>query len=237
MPTLDLANIGTSDHPVFGPVSYRAEDIGYDADGQVYRTLGVMGERVREDASDPAFCSWAQRVVGASPGELDDLAVIGAAYFHVKGALRFQRDELTGAGVGDYPAEEVVEVIIRPSEMAKFVQEGKGVGDCDDFTMYLAGILTCFGIPTEFCTVAADARSPGNFSHVYLVAYPVDNTTGQRMRVALDASHGDYPGWEVASTGRKKQWPVATTGGFIGYVGWIVLGIGAYLTLREARVI
>lgn len=233
MPTIDLPNIGTSDHPVFGPVSFTAQDIGYDADGQVYHTLGVMGQRVREDAGDPAFCSWAQRVVGSAPGELDDLAVIGAAYFHVKGALRFQRDELTGAGVGDYPAEEVVEVIIRPREMAKFVQQGKGVGDCDDFTMYLAGILTCFGIPCEFCTVAADSRAPNNFSHVYLVAYPTDRSTGQRVRVSLDASHGEYPGWEVASTGRKQQWPVATTGGFMGIVGWAVLGIGAYLTLRE----
>lgn len=237
MPTIDFANLGTSDHPLFGPVSYRVEDIGFDADGQVYRTLGVMGERVREDASDPAFCSWAQRVVGASPGELDDMAVVGAAYYHVKGALRFQRDEVTGAGVGNYPAEEVVEVIIRPREMAKFVQQGIGVGDCDDFTMYLAGILTCFRIPTEFCTVAADARSPNNFSHVYLVAYPVDNSTGKRVRVALDASHGEYPGWEVASNGRKRQWPVNSTGGVMGWIGWALLGVGAWLTLREARVL
>jgi hypothetical protein len=239
MATLDFANTGTgtSDHPVFGPVQYRAEDIGWDADGQVHRTLGIMAERVREDSSDPEFCSWAQHVIGSEPGVLDDMAVIGTAYYHVKGALSFQRDEITGAGVGGYPTEEVVEVLIRPREMAKFVQQGKGVGDCDDFTMYLAGILSCYGIPTEFCTVAADARAPNNFSHVYLVGYPVDNTTGQRVRVALDASHGEYPGWEVNSNGRKKQWPVSTTGGVMGWIGWALLGVGAYLTLREAQII
>lgn len=235
MATLTLTNTGTADHPVFGPVTYRVEDIGWDADGQVMRTLGVMGERVREDIADPAFCSWVQ--IGSEPGVLDDLAVVGAAYFHVKGALSFQRDEITGAGVGGYPAGEVVEVIIRPREMAKFVEQGKGVGDCDDFTMYLAGILGCYGIPTEFCTVAADARSPNNFSHVYLVAYPVDQSTGERVRVALDASHGEYPGWEVASSGRKQQWPVNMTGGVMGWIGWALLGVGAWLTLREARVI
>ena len=203
MSTIDFSNTGTSDHPVFGPVSYRVEDIGYDADGQVYRTLGVMGERVREDASDPAFCSWAQRVVGASPGELDDMAVVGAAYFHVKGALRFQRDELTGAGVGNYSAEEVVEVIIRPREMAKFVQQGMGVGDCDDFTMYLAGILTCFRIPTEFCTVAADKADPESFTHVYVKVQLTDGTV-----VPLDASHGKFPGWETDNVYQSLDWRI-----------------------------
>jgi hypothetical protein len=232
MSTLLLNNTGTTDHPIFGLVGYRGEELGWDADQQVARTLGIMGQRVREDAADPAFCSWAQYVVGGVPGQLSDMEAVEAAYSHVKGALRFQRDEVTGAGVGNYPAEEVVEVLIRPREMAKFVAQGKGTGDCDDFTMYLAAILTCYGIPVEFCTVAADGRAPGNYSHVYLVAYPkVDGVPG---RLALDASHGDYPGWEVANMfGRRKQWPVSSVGGFGGILGWLVVGLGVWWVCKQ----
>ena len=239
MPTLQLVNTGTSDHPVFGPVGFRGEELGWDADQQVVRTLGIMGQRVREDASDPGFCSWAQYVVGAAPGQLSDMDVVEAAYSHVKGALKFQRDEVTGAGVGGYPTEEVVEVLIRPREMAKFVQQGVGMGDCDDFTMYLAGILTCYGIPCEFCTVAADSRAPSNFSHVYLVAFP-RNDQGVRGRIALDASHGEYPGWEVPNMyGRIKQWPVtgiSGVGGLGGIVCWAALAVGTWWVFKQTGV-
>lgn len=231
MATLNFANTGTSDHPVFGPVSYRVEDIGYDSDGQVARTLGVMGERVREDSRDPGFCSWAQHVIGATPGVLPDMAVVSKAYYHTKQSLTFSRDEPLGAGVGGMSPDDVVEVIVRPREMAKFIQQGKGVGDCDDFTMYLAALLGCYGIPSEFCTVAADVRSPGNYSHVYLVAYPKSDETGERVRVALDASHGEYPGWEHEPVYKRKQWPVSTTGGCVGLVGWMVIGLLGYFLL------
>jgi hypothetical protein len=236
MPTLQLINVGTANHPTFGPVAWTGEDIGWDADQQVARTLGIMGQRVREDAADPGFCYWAQQIVGAVPGEIPDMDVVEAAYSHVKGVLQFQRDEVTGAGVGNYPAEEVVEVLIRPREMAKFVAMGVGTGDCDDFTMYLAGILTCYRIPVEFCTVAADGRAPNNYSHVYLVAYPGDGN-GVRGRLALDASHGEYPGWEVANMfGRRKQWPVSTTGSWLALLPYVVIGAAAAWFVMRTRV-
>src|SRR5487761_2119321 len=115
MPTLQLANYGTDQHPVFGPVKYRVEDLGWDADGQVARTMGLMGQRAREDVDDPAFQAWARQVVGAIPGQLPDSMVIERAYQHVKGMLQFQRDEVTGGGIGGWDRNEVVEVIIRPS--------------------------------------------------------------------------------------------------------------------------
>src|SRR5580658_972395 len=108
MSTLLLNNTGTTEHPIFGLVGYRGEELGWDADQQVARTLGIMGQRAREDAADPAFCSWAQYIGLGVPGQLSDMGVVEAAYANVKGALRFQRDEVTGAGVGNYPAEEVV---------------------------------------------------------------------------------------------------------------------------------
>jgi hypothetical protein len=107
--------------------------------------------------------------------------------------------------------------------MAKFVGMGNATGDCDDFSMYLAGILTVYGIPTAFCTVAASNKAPDQYSHVYVVAYP-RNAQGSRGRVALDASHGEFAGWEVPNVfGKLKEWPVATVGHWSELVGWVAL--------------
>lgn len=234
MPTVTLSNQGTVDHPVFGPVAYRVQDIGWDADGQVGKTLALMGERVREDSKDPGFCYWARQVVGFDPGQGRDADVIEAAYGHVKHAIRFQRDETTAAGVGGYPEGEVIECIIRPREMAKLVQRVVGVGDCDDFTMYLAALLACYGVESEFCTVAADGRAPGNYSHVYLVAYPVDEWTGCKVRVPLDASHGEYPGWETENKfGRRTEWPI--NGGLGGWLGLAITGAALWFVMKGSK--
>jgi hypothetical protein len=126
---------------------------------------------------------------------------------HTKSGIKFQRDEVTGDGVGGYPSDEVVETIIRPVEMAKFMDAGNAVGDCDDFSMYVACCLKSLGIPCAFATTAADTRDPGQFSHVYVVAYPMTGS-GMRMRMPIDASHGEYPGWETKGLGRYQEWPV-----------------------------
>ncbi len=232
MATLHLQQSGTADHPTFGPVNYKVQDIGWDADGQVVRTLGVMGRCVEEDAQDPEFQAWAYQVVGFVPGQGTDQDVIDAAYAHVKGAIQFTRDETNGAGIGGYPEEEVVELIIRPRVMAQLVAQGKAKGDCDDYTMYLAALLKVFGVVNEFCTVAADGRAPGNYSHVYLVAYPVIG--GTRVRVPLDASHGEYAGWETENKfGRRTEWPVS---GGCEWLGWVVAGAVAWWGMNSMKV-
>lgn len=192
-------------------------------DSQVGQTLGLMGRRVAEDSSDPRFLSRVRRefdvrmypgVSGTTPTP-DEISLCEQVWAHTKAGIKFQRDEVTGDGVGGYPSDEVVETIIRPVEMAKFMDAGNAVGDCDDFSMYAACCLKSLGIPCAFATTAADARDPGQFSHVYVVAYPMTRS-GMRMRMPIDASHGEYPGWETEGLGRYREWPV------LDKVSWFV---------------
>jgi hypothetical protein len=226
----DAAAGGVIDHPLLGAGQVvGVRELGPHADSQVEQTVDLMRERVREDAADPGFQEYARRVIGNASD------VAGAAWQHVKGVIRFHRDEELGAGlsgaVGDEVAADTVEVIIRPREMAKFVASGRACGDCDDFSMYLACLLEAVGVPCAFVTVAADERAPDQYSHVYVRAYP-----GNGEAIALDASHGAYPGWEVPNMfGKLREWPMQETGtGGIGKLLMLVGGLaGAYYLCKE----
>lgn len=198
---------GSQYHPQLGEVKYRVENLAFEPDTQVGQTLRLMLERAAQDSSDPWFKQRAQGLAGEGSEKSKAYNLYQHAW-RKSGHIRFQRDEITGAGIGGYPEDEVVEVSIRPIDMAKYVDEGKAIGDCDDFSTYLAALLKANGIACSFVTVGADERVPDQFSHVYVVAYPVDEW-GQRERLPLDASHGEYPGWEVPNQfGKYKEWPV-----------------------------
>jgi hypothetical protein len=206
-----LSGIGQAvEHPVLGPVVVTGmRELGGWPDNQVAQTVDLMRERVREDRGDAGFRGHAQTVTGGLSG----VGACEAAWAHVKGVIAFYRDEELGGGlngvVGQDVADDTIEFIIRPREMAKLIAEGRAAGDCDDFSMYLAAILEAQGIPCSFITVAADGKAPDQYSHVYVRAYPTDAPEG----MALDASHGGYPGWEVPNVyGKWREWPVEGDG-------------------------
>lgn len=222
------AGAGTSvgQHAQLGPVHYSIHSLPLDADGQVRQTLSIMRQRSSEDADDPWFKQRAQSLVSPNGSQADRAREL---YGHVKAAnIHFTRDEVTGTGIAGLGLgeDQVVETIIRPVDMARYVDSGMALGDCDDFSMYLAALLRANGIACSFATVAADGSQPDQFSHVYVVAYP----DGQRL--PLDASHGQYPGWEVADRyGKYAEWPVwDKLAWFIGdlAVKAGVLGIGIW---------
>jgi hypothetical protein len=212
-------------HDTLGPVRMSVRELGGDPDSQVGVTVGLMRERVKQDAATPEFQQWAQAVCGSGV----DSDKVNNAYDHVKSALTFQRDEINASQLQGVDPNDVVEVIIRPLDMKRYVEQGKSTGDCDDFSMYLACLLESVGVPCSFVTVAADAQAPYQYSHVYVAAYP---ETGEgRSRVALDASHGAGPGWEadqVVVVKRKTEWSVSNALGWIAeavglaLVGWVV---------------
>lgn len=210
-------------HPQLGRIGYKVHSMSYDPDDQVRQTLGVMREKVAEDSSNPLFISRVRRMFdvqmypglrgygagrGVVPGTEDEIELVKKVWSHTRNGIKFQRDEVTGDGIAGLPQDEVVETIIRPLEMAGYMDSGKAVGDCDDFSMYAACCLKALGIPCSFATTAADAKDPGQFSHVYVVAYPKDPYTGRRVRMPVDSSHGEYAGWETAGYGRYQEWPV-----------------------------
>ena len=197
------------EHPLLGAGQVTGVmELGVNPDSQVGQTVELMRERVREDAQDPTFREYARQVTQGLTG----VAAAETAWQHVKGVVRFHRDEELGNGlsgvIGDEAAGDTVEFIIRPREMAKFVAQGRACGDCDDFSMYLACLLEAVGVPCAFVTVAADERAPNQYSHVYVRAYPDGET------LALDSSHGEYPGWEVPNMfGKLRVWPMQERGG------------------------
>lgn len=219
---------GTATHSTLGAGRYRVTELGDNPDGQVARTMRRMGELVAEDAADPIFQAFANRTyAGIDP--TDKQAIIDRAFSTVKGAIKFQRDEVSGAGLGDASPPDLVEFIVRPVDMCRYVDQGIAIGDCDDFSMLLACLLATRGISAKFCTVAAEDRAPDQYSHVYCVAY----CDGQR--IPLDSSHGEYPGWEVDQSRRvyrKTEW--ATDGG-CPLVTLAVVGVAAYFGWKALK--
>jgi len=224
-------------HPALGEVRYRVTELGWDPDEQVRRTLGIMRERVAEDAADPGFQARTKEMFDSSA--YSEVPLVEQVWSHAQRGITFKRDEAIGMGVGGH--EEVVEAIIRPKDMARYVDGGMAIGDCDDFSMYAACLLKCLNIPCEFVTVAANGDVPDQFSHVYVVAYP-RNENGERMRMAVDASHGEYPGWEVpnrfgkmAAVGIVDQVGLFVGGTMLRVALWAGIWFGAKWAWRQLR--
>jgi hypothetical protein len=201
-------------HPLLGPGRITSvRELGPLPDNQVAQTIGLMRRRVLEDCHDEGFMTHAARAMsGADP--------VTQAWRTARNHIVFAQDKELAAGMGVNP-DNVIEVIIRPREMAKLIDRGTAAGDCDDFKMYAAALLEAQGIPTSFVTVAADPEEPRQFSHVYLRCYPYPE--GRKGNyVALDPSHGPYPGWEVPDMfGKLREWPVDD--------GWVWVGATAEL--------
>jgi hypothetical protein len=199
-------------------LNWDATLVGDNPDSQVATTIELMSRYVRQDAHSPEVMAEAAK---AAPPGTDPLYGV---FRHVKGLIRFQHDEKTAAPLQsriaaagyDYP---IVEVLIRPRDMVTWARDtGMGqIGDCDDYAMLTAALLKAHGVNANFVTVAADPYNPGQYSHVYVAAYP---SPGER--VAMDTSHGAYPGWEARGDNvtRMEEWPVDA-----GLRGLLVAGL------------
>ena len=190
---------GTVYHPELGElVNYEAIPISSDPDTQVAQTIHRMKRNVIEDANSYPIQRDAAAISQSGPtGD-----VCSDTFWYVKGKLGFRQDEQLAQPVRGFLDGDVIEVLIRPRDLANM---DRPLEDCDGFASYLPALLRAQGVPCSFVTVAADDREIGRFSHVYAACYP------DGRRVALDASHGPYPGWDSIDTGqvtRVKEWPI-----------------------------
>lgn len=185
-------------HPEFDfPVNYSTGVLSGGNSGQVSATIDMMRRYTVEDSTRPEFVQalneYMQGKQFSSPGEV--------SHGFARSMMRFQRDEVTGGPLDP----DVVEVLIRPVDVVLMFQQmngGKVPGDCDCFSMCVACTLQVLGVPSAFVTIAGD--DPNSFSHVYVVAYPCD----LNARMAVDASHGAYAGWEGENLGQYAEWPL-----------------------------
>lgn len=161
-----------------------------DSDLATEQTVERMTQHIRDCANDPVVIAAARKALatfGAGrPGRRD---AAWAVWWSIKHALTFAEDDQLLRGLTPNPPE--LELLVSPSVM---VRARNPRGDCDDFTMLLCCFLEVLGCPWEIVTLAVDPREPERWSHVYAVAVLEDGS-----RMALDASHGSYPGWEIPS--------------------------------------
>jgi hypothetical protein len=160
---------------------------GGDIDTATRRTVQKMAEYIRSAACDPVLQSIAEsawrRFGNSSP---DPVMKCWAVFWFVKHYVRFVNDERTMLEVGVSDDEQ--DLLIHPSVLVRMKEPRE---DCDGFSMLAATLLKCLGVSSSLCTVAVNPRDPQRWSHVFVIAH----WPGGSM--AMDTSHGAYPGWMV----------------------------------------
>lgn len=214
-------------HPLFGQdLHYSAQVVPDDPDEQVAATVRLMCQYAKEDATSPEIQREAQELI-AQCGR-DRLTLIRQVWWKVQKKIQFLRDESTAQPLDSLfntakSGVPIVEVLIRPRDMS--AMQNRRVGDCDDYSMYCASLLIALGIDCSFVTIAGNSKDPDHFTHVYVAAYPF-GFAGQR--VAVDASHGPYCGWEGKKPGaRCAEWKVSDGAGepVDSIVGGVLYGV------------
>lgn len=211
-----------------------------DPDTATAQTIQIMCQHVKAGAADPYVRDMARGAAGqfgklgvrrsgtstgvSDAGPVDAAAVAGAAWWWCKIYVKFaHHDFIIHSRLGETGH---LQGLISPEVL---VRMDKPEGDCAIFSECVAAFLTVFGVPYEFVTVAVNPNEPTIFSHVYLYAVLPDGS-----RLPLDASHGQYPGWQVPSghVSRRQVWdangnPVTDQGSrFDGLHNYAIRGMG-----------
>jgi hypothetical protein len=207
------------------PVGYTLQDVSDWPDQRVADTIAVMCKYAVEDSGDVLVQEDASSAVALGGGD----PLLGV-WKWCKERFAFRQDEelSEGTDLPEHVKATVVEVLIRPRDVARMWRLGmQPLEDCDGYSTYAASLLRALGIECAFCTVAVDPRDPSEYSHVYLVAYK----DGERM--AIDASHGKFCGWECPNPfGKRREWPVEHTPFVSLLIGVVVAGVLVWLVGR-----
>jgi hypothetical protein len=173
--------------PVINISEFQADHL--DTERSTAQTVKKMGQHVRDAVQDPEVMRAAvDSVVDAGPRSQVDICRCVWAW--LKSHIRFVPDEvqlekLLGRG-------DELELLISPSVMVRPELLGGMQGDCDCFTMMGCSMLACLGIQPLIKTFKCDRREPWRWSHVCAAGRLDDGSI-----FPCDASHGDYPGWQV----------------------------------------
>ena len=93
----------------------------------------------------------------------------------------------------------VDQTLIAPSALMRMDPR---IGDCPQFSMLAASMFRVACVPVNFKTIAADARYPEIYSHVYNVV-----ALGDGRYLPFDSSNGPAPGAEYAAAFKSRIWP------------------------------
>jgi hypothetical protein len=219
---------GRTVHPELGAVPFRLDYVSSIPDQQVEATIPRMRDYALLSALTPVIREQLMKAWAIGDGDF-----FAGIHRWVKSVLRFREDEDTVEQLDTPDHAETIEVLIPPMDLATAVESGIAPAeDCDGYAMYVASLLCAAGIPCNFVAVAADPADPSRFSHVYVAAYPSPD-----VRIPMDASHGEFAGWECPNRfGKRKEWPVQASQSFRFWPTMLVLamlGGATYLAVRN----
>jgi hypothetical protein len=182
-----------------------------DSVGATAQTVEVMCSQIAASARDAEVRSLAAGAAArfrggpfympAAAGDRatsDPAALAGSCWWWAKHFIQFELHDKTIRRLLNEADQQ--QLLISPDVLVRMENRR---GDCAIYTELICAFLSVLGVRWEIVTVAANPREPGVFSHVYPRAVLPDGS-----RLALDASHGKYPGWQVprAHTSRIQVW-------------------------------
>lgn len=165
------------------------------------QTIGLMHQLAYQDARNPAITDAAAAAVDLSPGPRTPRSLTDAFFGYAKATVTYTHETDMQTPFSDLLRYQYDQTLITP---AALIAMPRPAGDCVDFAMLVAAMCHAYGIPAAFKTIAADAKHPEVYSHVYVVAQLAPG-----IFYALDASNGPAPGAEFnLPRGRKARiWP------------------------------
>ena len=172
------------------------------------QTIGRMAQLTSESISTPRLDNFARKAAlswrggplyGGRPINWDDEKQLTCSVWcGVNSHLKFQEhSEQIRALLNE---RDQLQLLISPDLL---LSKRRPSGDCAVYTPLVCAALGTLGIHYEFVTLACDPRDPNLYTHVYARAVLRDGS-----RIPVDASHGQYCGWEVprAHQIRKQVW-------------------------------
>lgn len=152
------------------------------------QTINVMRKLVDNALADSAFVAKASAIVRAAQ-PFDDMGEAKAIYDWVRRNIRFTKDPVSKEKL--YPPQELLKI---------------RSGDCDDLAMLTGAIAGAVGYPGRFVTIAANAESPNEFTHVFT---EIEVPQGSGNWVAIDPARIDSAfGLEPPMYFRKRAWDI-----------------------------
>ena len=152
------------------------------------QTVKVMCSHVRDTWNDTAVHGAATAaLLEAGAPFADRRRIAGCVWDWIKRNITFETDESQLSRL--LGRQDELELLISP---AVLLRARRPAGDCDDFTMLACSMLQSLGVPALIKTFKCDRSEPWRWSHVCAAAVLENGSI-----LPVDASHGDYCGWEV----------------------------------------
>lgn len=161
------------------------------------QTVRKMCEHIRNAQTDPLITLCAEQAIAGTRGPSEALQRL---WYWVKSHVKFVTDEQLTWRL--FREKDNFELLISPSVLIRMAQPQ---GDCDCFTMLVCAMCQALRIGSRIVTLQCDRRRPGEYTHVFPIAY--DGSSW----VPMDASHGLSPSWEVPvrDVSRRTEWSLS----------------------------